>query len=689
MESKPLCCRLQNVAKKDLTPWASAANRRHHGAARRLSAGEGFPPPPPAGHRRCTAEWRFHACEAPKHRASSCSAILAAALMAAPAKGRGSVQPSTPVKLPGIDGSGTEPRMTVGPDDTRLQRSPRRSARRAAGRSCTARSTRGADLAEDNRAIRFRPNATIDVDVVANGRRGPHPWLRASDEAGLNFPELLQRRQAGVSLDRVHAARRALADQEPPSGSPSDPTQTTTASRTSTCSTTNLGSGVANHKHVSSRRRPTAGGDVSGRRCRPRCRGDNRLRRPPVRRLGAGPSDIQVNPADGPDLRLLHNAPREPRVAPRTGTSAAARPCRLEFNIVKREPAFWVATLAQRAGRARGSSPVARRWTLPTGQVVLGCSSRTAHSTTPAACTSPYPESAKQYPDLSAAAAVKLVWQAAPRPAASWPTAAGPAPVTLVPPSDPASGGDQPRPPCGGRPRAYRRRPTTAAWPMARPGQADLVQPVYCTRPTCAHPTPENRRPARPPTCRPTSGRASEMNGPCAPIRRPVQGVGERPGLRPLDPTYGASRSTAHCHVQHHVADGGHDPRTVRPRTCPARRPATYVTTQSGGPTLCPSGPPARRRGRSFRIRRWGARGGAGLLRPRGPQLARGLGRVRAQIAGGLQAFSGKALGTVAAGASERLNVGDRTQGRQALRIPARQADGWAAAGFVAAGRRS
>src|SRR4051812_777297 len=133
-------------------------------------------------------------------------AILAGALMAAPAQAEDPFTLNT-VKLSGIDGSGTEPRMTVGPDDTRYAIT---STKRSSGQTVVFRSVDQGATWQRTPGNPVQTHATIDVDVVAM----PTGRILASelDDAGLNFPSSYSD-DSGVSWTESRGSTR-LADQD-------------------------------------------------------------------------------------------------------------------------------------------------------------------------------------------------------------------------------------------------------------------------------------------------------------------------------------------------------------------------------------------------------------------------------------------------------------------------------------------
>src|SRR6266511_1708030 len=108
--------------------------------------------------------------------------VLAGALTAAPARAEDPFTLNT-VKLGAIDGSGTEPRITVAPDDSRYAIT---STKRSGGRTVVFRSIDQGATWQKTPGDPVQADATIDVDVVAM----PTGRILASelDEAGLNFP---------------------------------------------------------------------------------------------------------------------------------------------------------------------------------------------------------------------------------------------------------------------------------------------------------------------------------------------------------------------------------------------------------------------------------------------------------------------------------------------------------------------
>src|SRR4051812_8807444 len=110
-------------------------------------------------------------------------AVLALLATGGAARADGPLELTT-VRLPDIDGSGTEPRITVGPDDTRWAIT---STKRPRGNSAVVYRSRDGGLTWQPTVSKPTQTApSIDVDVVAmpNGR------ILASelDYGGLNFP---------------------------------------------------------------------------------------------------------------------------------------------------------------------------------------------------------------------------------------------------------------------------------------------------------------------------------------------------------------------------------------------------------------------------------------------------------------------------------------------------------------------
>ena len=90
--------------------------------------------------------------------------VLAVLAIPAAARADSTLQFNT-VKLPGIDGSGTEPRITVGPDDTRWAIT---SVSRSGGAGAVVfRSIDGGQTWQRTPADPVQRHATIDVDLVA------------------------------------------------------------------------------------------------------------------------------------------------------------------------------------------------------------------------------------------------------------------------------------------------------------------------------------------------------------------------------------------------------------------------------------------------------------------------------------------------------------------------------------------
>src|SRR5215213_2465757 len=93
-------------------------------------------------------------------------AVLAVAGLAPAAQSQAAMRFRT-VRLPGIDGSGTEPRITVGPDDVRWAiTNEKRGSTRDPGHALVFRSV---DEGQTWQQVTQPPqtSASIDVDIVA------------------------------------------------------------------------------------------------------------------------------------------------------------------------------------------------------------------------------------------------------------------------------------------------------------------------------------------------------------------------------------------------------------------------------------------------------------------------------------------------------------------------------------------
>src|SRR3954451_2151654 len=348
-------------------------------------------------------------------------AILAGALMAAPARAEDPLTLNT-VKLAGIDGSGTEPRMTVGPDNMRYAIT---STKRSGGRTIVYRSIDQGATWQKTPGDPVQANATIDVDVVAM----PTGRILGSelDEAGLNFPSSYSD-DSGVSWTESRGSTR-LADQDrqwfavgPDTDHNGKPNVYLLYH--------NLGSGLANHNMFVAT--STDGGETFGPPVPTTLPGDTAYADLQCADSG-GPSDIQVNPQTG-RIYVFFTTRAGTQVAPGQDLGGcSAMP--LEFNIVN-ATRVWVASSPNGLpGTWKQSLAVDDAGT---GQVVSMQLAYGALDNRGGVYVA-YPESPKQYPELGGAA-VKLVWQS-PGPDGAPADGKWSAPVTLVPPSDPAAGG--------------------------------------------------------------------------------------------------------------------------------------------------------------------------------------------------------------------------------------------------------
>jgi hypothetical protein len=541
--------------------------------------------------------------------------VFAGALTAAPARAEDPFTLNT-VKLGGIDGSGTEPRITVAPDDTRYAIT---STKRSSGRTVVFRSIDRGATWQRTPSDPVQTSATIDVDVVAM----PTGRILGSelDEAGLNFPSSYTD-DSGASWTESRGSTR-LADQDrqwfavgPDTDHNGKPNVYLLYH--------NLGSGLANHNMFVAT--STDGGETFGPPVPTTLPGDAAYADLQCADSG-GPSDIQVNPKTG-RIYVFFTTRAGTQVAPgQDFGGCSAMP--LEFNIVN-ATRVWVATSPNgQPGTWKQSLAVDDS---STGQVV---SMQLAYGAldNEGGVYVAYPESPKQYPELGGGA-VKLVWQ---QPSANGELADGrwSSPVTLVPASDPPSGGTNLVHLAAGDPGhvavAYYR-----GVPM--PGQD---KPIWFTHllhsPDVRAPNPDvvDQLVSDVPTHKWT---ASEMMGVCA-DPTPVQGVENGLACDRSTDVWGIALDRS-CRVSIVWPTAG-TTQDGATKNVPGSAPGTYVTTQTGGPTLCPSGrPPAV--GAFLPNPALGAqgRGGAGCSDRVAPR-SRVVGRVRANRRG--LRLSGKA----------------------------------------------
>jgi BNR repeat-like domain len=495
--------------------------------------------------------------------------VVLAALVAAPAARAEDPFALTTVKLGGIDGSGTEPRITVAPDDTRYAIT---STKRSGGSTVVFKSADQGASWTKTAGDPVQADATIDVDVVAM----PTGRILASelDEAGLNFPSSYSD-DGGATWTEARGSTR-LADQDrqwfavgPDTDKDGKPNVYLLYH--------NLGSGTANHNMFVAT--STDGGATFGPPVPTTVPGQTAYADLQCADSG-GPSDIQVNPDTG-RIYVFFTTRAGTQVIPgQDFGGCAAMP--LEFNIVN----------ATRVWVASSPSGLPGTWSqslavddAPTGQVVSMQLAYGALDNRGGVYVA-YPESPKQYPELGGAA-VKLVWQD-PDAGGNLTDGKWSAPVTLVPTSDPASGGTNLVHLMAGDPGhiavAYYR-----GVPM--PGQS---KPIWFTRllhsPDVRAASPEivDQLVSDVPTHKWT---ASEMMGVCA-DPTPVQGIENGVACDRSTDVWGVALDRR-CRVSVVWPTAGTE-QDGATKDVPGSAPGTYVTTQTGGPTLCPSGrPPA------------------------------------------------------------------------------------------------
>jgi hypothetical protein len=465
------------------------------------------------------------------------------------------------VKLPGIDGSGTEPRITVAPDDTRYAI----TSEDRGGHTAVFKSVDGGQTWQRTADPVLR-EPTIDVDVVAmnTGR------ILASelDEAGLNFPSSITDDGGKTWTETKGSTELADQDRQWFAVGPND---ATTGLPTVYLLYHNLGSGTASHNMWVSK--SVDGGANFGPPIPTTVPGQTAWTDLQCADSG-GPSSIAVNPHTG-RIYVTFTTRAGTQVIPgQDFGGCAAMP--LEFNIVN-ATRVWVAT-------SKDDSPGS--WTQSaavddsaSGQVV---SMQLAYGVldNKGGMYVAYPESPQPYPNL-AGAAVKLVYQ---DPAADGTLADGKwsKPVTLVPPSDPkAHGGANLVHLAVGDPGKiavayYKGVPSgdTALWYTHVVHSLDIRSP---------NPTIIDQQVSDVPTHK---WDASAMMGICG-TPSPVQGVENGLACDRSTDVWGITQDQGcRLSIVWPTAGTGQDGTT---KGVPGDAPGTYVSTQTGGPDLCSS----------------------------------------------------------------------------------------------------
>src|SRR4051795_9628171 len=346
--------------------------------------------------------------------------VLAAALftvLAAAPAARAAADPLQlyTVRLPGADDK-TEPRIAVGPDDRRWV------VTNGGGAAIVFGSRDGGLTWQKTPADPQQRGATIDTDIVTM----PTGRILASelDEAGLNFPSSYSD-DGGATWTETRGSTE-LADQDR-QWFAVDKDRDGDGKPTVYLLYHNLGSGAANHNMWVSK--SDDGGATFGPPIPTTVPGQTAYADLQCADSG-GPSSIAVNPNTG-RIYVTFTTRAGTQVIPgQDFGGCAAMP--LEFNIVN-ATRVWAATSPNgQPGTWKQSLAVDDA---PTGQVV---SMQLAYGAldNEGGVYVAYPESPKQYPELGGAA-VKLVWQT-PGPDGAPADGKWSAPVTLVPPSDPA-----------------------------------------------------------------------------------------------------------------------------------------------------------------------------------------------------------------------------------------------------------
>jgi hypothetical protein len=487
---------------------------------------------------------------------------LLAALAAAPAA-RADLQLNT-VKLPGA-GDGTEPRVTITPDDRRWAIT---NTGTVGGTAVVYGSSDGGASWQRTAADPTQTSATIDTDIVAmhTGR------ILASelDDAGINFPTSTTD-DFGKTWTASHGSEQ-LADQDRQwfAVGPDDPT---THMPRVYLLFHNLASGEASHNMWVAT--STDGGQTFGAPVPTVLPGSNAWTDLQCADSG-GPSDIQVNQKTGRIYVFFTTRSSTPTAGgPNTGGCGASVFGPPEFNIVNATRVWAVSSPDGSPGSWTQSLAVDDS---PTGQIVsmqLAYGALDNQGNVYVA----YPESPKPYPDAGGAA-LKLVYSGPDM--KSWSK-----PVTFVPAIPSADLGV-----------------TLVHLAAGDPGKVDAAfyeakhlpgvdKPVWYTHVVQslnvrdAHPTFTNQEVADIPAYRWT---ASEMMGICGPPG-PEQGVYNGTACSRSTDVWGITLD-AQCRLV--IAWPTFvDPANTSPPSpgstygLPGANPGTFVTTQTGGPTLC------------------------------------------------------------------------------------------------------
>ncbi|HEX8086906.1 MAG TPA: exo-alpha-sialidase [Solirubrobacteraceae bacterium] len=323
------------------------------------------------------------------------------------------------VRLPGIDGSGTEPRITVGPDDVRwVITNEKRGGVSDRGPALVFRSV---DEGQTWQQVTPPPqeSASIDVDIVA--MRTGRILETELDYAGINFPSAFTE-DDGKSWTETQGSNR-LADQDRQwlAVGPDDPS---TGKPRVYLLYHNLASGFAQHNMWVAT--STDGGETFGPPVPTTVPGQQAYADLQCADSG-GPSSIAVNPTTGRIYAVFttRSSPREG--GPNFGGCGALP---LEFNIVN-GTRVWVTTSPDgSAGSWEQSLAVddASKGNVVSMQLAYGALDNRGGMYVA------YPESPNPYPNLTGAA-VRLRWQD-PQPDGTLVDDRWSEPITMIPPTD-------------------------------------------------------------------------------------------------------------------------------------------------------------------------------------------------------------------------------------------------------------
>jgi len=485
------------------------------------------------------------------------------------------------LRVPDIDGSGTEPRITVGPDDTRyLITSISRST--GAGAVVYKSIDGGQTWQPTVNKPAGQTEPSIDVDIVATlpFAGAPHGRILGSelDFAGINFPSSVTD-DGGVHWTQSRGSTQ-LADQDR-QWFAVDRDRDGDGKPTVYLLYHNLGSGEASHNMLVAR--SDDGGQTFGPPVQTTVPGEEAYADLQCADSG-GPSDIAVNPRTGRIYVFFTTRAGNQVAPPQDFGGCLAQP--FEFNIVN-ATRVWVAT-------SPDGSPGSWKQSLAvddsgTGQIVSMQLAYGALDNRGGVYVA-YPESPKPYPELSGAG-VKLRWQD-PDKDGNLADNKWSKPVTLVPlgAADPKAGGSNLVHLAVGDPGkiavAYYKGVPVAG--QSKPIWYTHI--VHSLNVRSANPTVIDQQVSPVPTHRWT---ASEMMGLCTDPNDPTAGIQNGVNCDRSTDVWGiALDASCRLSIVWPTAGRGQDgttEATTSPKqpAVPGSAPGTYVTTQTGGPSLC------------------------------------------------------------------------------------------------------